>query len=367
MHVHSTRVSASSSVSEITAEELAAWLDGEREPPIVVDVREPHEVAAGSIARAWVSPLSAGLDDLVRRLPDGAHVVLVCARGERAKRAQSLIDSRRYASVAVLRGGMAAWEIAGRPSVRDAALDGLDARAFDRQMRLPEVGPHGQAKLARSRVAVVGAGGLGCPVLLYLAAAGVGQLTVVDFDTVAIENLHRQVLYGPGDVGRPKVSAAAAALARLHPHVRVAGHVARFGDDTAHLLEGHDLVVDATDSFGARSAVNRAALAHRIPAVLGAVSRFEGEVLTHLPGSPCYACLHPEPPAPGLSRSCSEEGVLGVVPGIVGLLQANEVLKVLLGIGEPLAGRLLTFDARSARFLTLRLERDAACPACSTA
>ncbi|MFO0643607.1 MAG: ThiF family adenylyltransferase [Polyangiaceae bacterium] len=354
-------------MSEITAEELAAWLRGEGDRPIVVDVREPHEVATGTIADAWVSPLSAGLDDLVRRLPGGAHVVLVCARGERAKRAQSTIDSSLYASIRVLRGGMATWEAEGHPVARDAALDGLDARAFDRQMRLPEVGPHGQAKLARARVAVVGAGGLGCPVLLYLAAAGVGHLTVVDFDTVAIENLHRQILYGPGDVGAPKVSAAAAALARLHPHVHVAGHVARFGDDTAHLLAGHDVVVDATDSFGARSAVNRAALAHRIPAVLGAVSRFEGQVMTHLPGTPCYACLHPEPPAPGLSRSCSEEGVLGVVPGIVGLLQASEVLKVLLGIGEPLTGRLLTFDARSARFLTLRLERDASCPACATA
>ncbi|MBL9108701.1 MAG: ThiF family adenylyltransferase, partial [Myxococcales bacterium] len=236
-------------MSEITAEELAAWLGGEGDRPIVVDVREPHEVATGTIASAWVSPLSAGLDDLVRRLPDGAHVVLVCARGERAKRAQSTIDSSLYASIRVLRGGMATWEAEGHPVARDAALDGLDARAFDRQMRLPEVGPHGQAKLARARVAVVGAGGLGCPVLLYLAAAGVGHLTVIDFDTVAIENLHRQILYGPGDVGTPKVSAAGAALARLHPHVHVAGHVARFGDDTAHLLAGHDVVVDATDSF----------------------------------------------------------------------------------------------------------------------
>jgi molybdopterin/thiamine biosynthesis adenylyltransferase/rhodanese-related sulfurtransferase len=352
-------------VSEITTEELWAWLDGDREPPVVVDVREPHEVAVGAIAQALFAPLSAGVGDLVRRVPDGAHVVLVCARGERARQAQSRIESIRYASVKVLRGGMMAWEAEGRPVARTAELEGLDVRAFDRQMRLAEVGPSGQAKLARARVAVVGAGGLGCPVLLYLAAAGVGELTIVDFDTVAIENLHRQVLYGPGDVGKPKVRAATEALARLHPRTRVAAHVARFGDDNAHLLAGHDVVVDATDSFGARTAVNRAALAHRIPAVLGAVSRFEGQVLTHLPGSPCYACLHPEPPGAGLSRSCAEEGVLGVVPGIVGLLQANEVLKVLLGIGEPLAGRLLTFDARSARFLTLHLERDARCPACA--
>jgi rhodanese-related sulfurtransferase len=224
-------------VSEISTEELWAWLDGDREPPVVVDVREPHEVAVGAIAQALLAPLSAGVGDLVRRVPDGAHVVLVCARGERARQAQSRIESIRYASVKVLRGGMMAWE---------AEATGTD-----------------------------------------------------DGDACA------------------------------------------------------------------RTAVNHAALAHRIPAVLGAVSRFEGQVLTHLPGSPCYACLHPEPPGAGLSRSCAEEGVLGVVPGIVGLLQANEVLKVLLGIGEPLAGRLLTFDARSARFLTLHLERDARCPACA--
>ena len=192
-----------------------------------------------------------------------------------------------------------------------------------------------------------------------------GHLTLVDHDEVALHNLHRQVLYGTSDVGRKKVLAAKDALLRRAPDLHVETHTERLTDtNAAGLLGGHDVLVDATDNYAARSALNRASCMLSIPAIIGAVSRFDGEVLTVVPGSACYACLHPAPPGQGLGRTCAEEGVLGVVPGLVGLLQANEVLKLVLGYGSPLVGRLLVMDARATSFRSLALDRDPSCPVC---
>ncbi|MFA5120180.1 ThiF family adenylyltransferase [Zavarzinia sp.] len=244
--------------------------------------------------------------------------------------------------------------------------DQLDRYA--RHLILREVGGAGQARLLASRVLIVGAGGLGAPVALYLAAAGVGTLGIVDADTVALSNLQRQVLYRTEDVGRPKVEAAREALARLDPGIRVEAHALHLEDASARaMVDNYDLILDGTDNFATRHAVNRACVAAGKPLVSGAVAQFEGQVATfkgHLPGDhPCYHCFVPE--GTQAAANCAAQGILGAVTGVVGSLMAVEALKELLGIGDGLAGRLVLYDALSARFRTLRLHRDPACPVCS--
>ncbi len=250
-----------------------------------------------------------------------------------------------------------------------APLSPDELARYGRQLLLPPVGVDGQRRLKAARVLVVGAGGLGSPAALYLAAAGVGALGLVDHDRVDASNLHRQVLYGTADVGRPKLDAAARRLRDLNPHVAVEPHPARLTAANARaLVAGHDVVVDGTDNFAARYAVNDACAALGVPNVYGSVHRFEGQVSVFaVPGGPCYRCLYPAPPPEGTVPSCAEGGVLGVLPGLVGMLQATETLKLLLGLGEPLVGRLLVVDALAARFLPVAVARDPACPACGDA
>jgi adenylyltransferase/sulfurtransferase len=237
---------------------------------------------------------------------------------------------------------------------------------YARHLLLPEVGLEGQRRLKAARVLCVGAGGLGSPVALYLAAAGIGTLSVVDPDAVEVTNLQRQVLHATPDVGRPKVESAAARLRALNPHVEVRPIPERLGAGNAlGLLRGHDVVVDGTDNFATRYVLNDAALTLGLPVVHGSVYRFEGQASVFgAPGGPCYRCLHPEPPPAGLVPSCAEGGVLGVLPGLLGTIQAAETLKLVLGRGETLAGRLLVVDALAMRFREVRLRRDPACPSC---
>ncbi|MGH9464923.1 MAG: molybdopterin-synthase adenylyltransferase MoeB [Thermoanaerobaculia bacterium] len=251
---------------------------------------------------------------------------------------------------------------AGHPSLSPSEL----AR-YGRQLVLPEVGRPGQERLKGARVLLVGAGGLGSPVALYLAAAGVGRLTLVDGDRVERSNLHRQILYGESDVGRPKLEAAAARLREANPHVEVRPVAERFtAANAAALVADHDVVVDGTDNFTARYLVNDACVLAGKPNVFGSVLRFEGQVSVFWsPRGPCYRCLFPEPPPAGLVPSCAEAGVLGALPGIVGALQANEALKLVLGVGEPLVGRFLVFDALALRFREVALPRSPSCPICS--
>lgn len=259
------------------------------------------------------------------------------------------------------------------PSTRPAraALPDLGAeelQRYGRHLVLPEVGPEGQRRLKGARVLLVGAGGLGSPVALYLAAAGVGHLGVVEFDAVDRSNLQRQVLYGTGDVGRPKLEAARERLGQVNPNVRVEGHAARLDRGNAlELVRDHHLVVDGTDNFATRYLVNDACVLTGRPNVYGSVFRFEGQASVFgAPGGPCYRCLFPEPPPPGSVPSCAEGGVLGVLPGLVGLVQATEALKLLLGAGEPLVGRLLLVDALAMRFREVKVRPDPRCPACGT-
>jgi sulfur-carrier protein adenylyltransferase/sulfurtransferase len=241
-----------------------------------------------------------------------------------------------------------------------------ERRRFARHLVLPEVGEAGQRRLRDASVLLVGAGGLGSPVALYLAAAGVGRIGLVDFDRVSLDNLQRQVLYGTADLGRPKVDAARERLAAMDPAVRVETLDARLTAASAlEVLRGWDVVVDGADNFPARYLVNDACVMLGIPDVHGSVHRFEGQVSVFAaPGGPCYRCLHPVPPPAGLVPSCAEGGVLGVLPGVIGTVQAAETLKLLLGAGEPLVGRVLLFDALAMRFRELALARDPACPRC---
>ncbi|HGY09865.1 MAG TPA: molybdopterin-synthase adenylyltransferase MoeB [Oceanithermus profundus] len=237
---------------------------------------------------------------------------------------------------------------------------------YARHMILPEVGPEGQARLKAASVLVVGAGGLGSPLLMYLAAAGVGRIGIVEDDVVDLSNLQRQVLYGTADVGRPKAEAAAERLAALNPHVRVEAHPHRLTSENAlELFGSYDVIVDASDNFPTRYLVNDAAVLTDKPLVYGAIHRFDGQVsVFHHQGGPCYRCLFPKPPKPGSVPSCAQAGVFGVLPGVVGSLMATEVLKLLLGIGRPLSGRLLLYDGLEAEFRELKVARDPACPVC---
>lgn len=239
---------------------------------------------------------------------------------------------------------------------------------YGRHLSLGEVGLAGQERIRAARVAVVGLGGLGSPVVQYLAAAGIGQLGLIDGDRVELSNLQRQVLYGVEDVGRPKVDAAADRVARLNPNVRADRFAARLDSTNAlEILAGYDIVVDGTDNFPTRYLVNDACSILRRPSVHGSVLRFEGRLTVFAAdGAPCYRCLYPEPPPPGSVPDCEDAGVLGVLPGLIGLLQATEVLKLACGIGDSMAGRMLLVDARGPRFHTMQLQRDPACPACGT-
>jgi adenylyltransferase/sulfurtransferase len=246
-------------------------------------------------------------------------------------------------------------------------LSPAELRRYGRHLVIPEVGVEGQERLKRSRVLLVGAGGLGSPLALYLAAAGIGRLGIVDFDTVDETNLQRQVLYGESDVGRAKLEAAVERLAEINPHCRVEPHPVRLDSSNAlELFADYEVVVDGSDNFPTRYLVNDACVLTGKPDVYGSIFRFEGQVAVFWGAEgPCYRCLFPEPPPPGLVPSCAEGGVLGILPGVIGALQANEAVKLLLGIGEPLVGRLVLFDGLKMRFRQLELKKDSTCPLCS--
>jgi molybdopterin/thiamine biosynthesis adenylyltransferase/rhodanese-related sulfurtransferase len=356
-------------IRELTpAEALARIAAG----AVLVDVRADSERVAG-IARGALGIDRVSLEaDPAQHLPDtAAEIVLICQGGQRSRMAAQALRGQGYANVASVAGGTSAWQAAGLPMVRDAGIDDDFADRYSRHLLLPEVGVQGQQRLAASRVLLVGAGGLGSSAALYLAAAGVGTLRIADDDLVERSNLQRQVVHGDADVGHEKVASAAAAIAALNPRVRVEQVPERItADNVERVLEGVDVVFDGGDNFPVRYLLNDACVKLAKPLVYGAVHRFEGQVAVFDAGrqrgvAPCYRCLFPEPPPPEAAPNCSEAGVLGVLPGVVGMLQATEVLKLLLGIGDPLAGRLLQFDALAMRFRETRLAPDPGCAVCA--
>ena len=341
----------------------------QRAGALLVDVREPDERAAGFPAGSVAVPV----DQLEARIgaiePDRAReIITICASGRRSLHALECLRRLGYASGRTVSGGFTRWMQENLPSAA-GSLDRDFADRYSRHLLLPEVGVAGQQRLAHARVALVGAGGLGAPVALYLAAAGVGTLRLIDDDHVERSNLQRQVVHADARIGLAKVESARIALAALNPTVRIEAIAKRVdAANVEDLLRGHDVVIDGADNFPARYLLSAASLRLGIPLVYGAVHRFSGQVSVFDPrraDSPCYRCLFPQPPSAAEAPNCSEAGVLGVLPGIVGMLQASEALKLLLGIGEPLVGRLLCHDALAGTFRELRLPRDPGCPGCA--
>jgi len=340
----------------------------QRAGALLLDVREDDERAAGAAAGAV--GLARGL--IEERIGDiepnpQREILAICASGRRSLLAAQTLRELGYAHSASVRGGFARWKGEGLP-VEQGSLDADSAERYARHLVLPEIGVTGQRKLSQARVVLIGAGGLGAPASLYLAAAGVGTLTLIDDDHVERSNLQRQVVHADARVGMAKTESARIALNALNPGVRVEAINERIqADNVERLLRGHDVIIDGADNFPARYLLSAASLQLKIPLVYGAVHRFSGQVSVFDPrraDSPCYRCLFPQPPSAAEAPNCSEAGVLGVMPGIVGLLQASETLKLLLGIGEPLVGRLLCHDALAGTFRELRLPRDPECPGC---
>ena len=335
----------------------------------IVDVREREEVMDGYIPDAEMIPrgfLELNIEEDVTMDRD-AEIVLYCAGGNRSALAARDLTFMGYTNVKSLIGGFKGWKDAGYSFDQGGLMSEDDMQRYARHIILPEVGEKGQQKLLKGRVLLVGVGGLGCPTALYLAAAGVGKIGLVDADVVDKSNLQRQVLFGESDVGRPKVEAARDKLLDLNSTLDVVTHYELL---TSHnvfdVMDGYDIIVNGCDNFPTRYLVNDAAVMTSKPVVDGSIFRFEGQATVYVPGEgPCYRCLYPAPPPPGEVPSCAEGGVLGVLPGTVGLMQATEVVKMILGEGKSLVGRVLLYDAMEMKFRELKLRKDPECPVCS--
>jgi len=350
-------------ISEIDARTAQA-LDG----AAWVDVREADEWQEGHLPGAVHVPrgnLESRIENVV---PDKTQpVVLYCASAARSAFAAKTLEELGYTDVHSLAGGFTDWKRNGLEIVLPRTLSPEKRTRYSRHLLIPEIGEEGQLRLLDSRVLLIGAGGLGSPASLYLAAAGVGTLGIIDADIVDETNLQRQIAHSLDTLGTPKVESAKRTINALNPDVDVVTYRERLTSENIDriLADGWDLILDGADNFPTRYLVNDASVWHRLPVVHGSIYRFEGQVTVFKPfEGPCYRCLFPEPPPPELAPSCSEGGVLGVLPGIIGSLQTNEAIKLVAGIGDPLVGRLLLFDALSTEFNEVRIERNPECPVC---
>jgi molybdopterin/thiamine biosynthesis adenylyltransferase/rhodanese-related sulfurtransferase len=332
-----------------------------------LDVRELDEWEQGMVPGAVFIPRGHLESQVESRLTNrDAPIVVYCAGGVRSAFAAETLQNLGYHDVVSMAGGFGRWKNEGRPWITPAVLTPEQRNRYHRHILLPEVGEAGQQKLLESKVLLLGAGGLGSPAALYLAAAGVGTLGIVDMDVVDASNLQRQILHNVDRIGDRKVDSAKKTLTQLNPDVDVVTYDVRLGaDNVLDIIDGYDVIVDGADNFPVRYLLNDASLLKRIPVVHGSIFRFEGQVTVFDPyNGPCYRCLLPEPPPPELAPSCAEAGVLGVLPGIVGSVQALEAIKLVLDLGDPLRGRLLAYDALEQSFRTFKVRRDPKCPAC---
>jgi molybdopterin/thiamine biosynthesis adenylyltransferase/rhodanese-related sulfurtransferase len=351
-------------VLEVDAERACELL-GSDDPPALVDIREEYELQSGTIAGSEHIPMAevgARLDPERDR-----RIVLYCAHGNRSLRLAKAMHEHGFEDVVSLAGGITAWAGAGFPVEAPGGLDEAQRVRYSRHVLIPEIGVAGQQRLLAANVLVVGAGGLGSPAALYLAAAGIGRLGIVDDDAVDESNLQRQVLHSTAALGEPKVESAEQRVRGLNPDVEVVAYRERLSPDTIDRIldEGWEVIVDGADNFPTRYLLNDASVWHGIPVVHGSIFRFEGQATVFSPGTgPCYRCLFPQPPPPELAPSCAEGGVLGVLPGVIGSIQGSEALKLVLGIGEPLIGRLLLYDALAGSFDEVSVRRDPNCPVC---
>jgi molybdopterin/thiamine biosynthesis adenylyltransferase/rhodanese-related sulfurtransferase len=354
---------AKSEITEI--DPLAASADLGR--ALFLDVREADEYAQGAVPGALHIPRGMLELQVEGRVPDkDRKIVVYCAGGTRSALAAQALGQLGYSDVASMAGGFNAWKDEGREWVVPRTLDADQRNRYQRHLLLPEVGEAGQQKLLESKVLLLGAGGLGSPAALYLAAAGVGTIGIVDMDVVDASNLQRQILHNLDRIGERKVDSAKKTITAMNPDVDVVTYDVRLGaGNVLDIIDSYEVIVDGTDNFPTRYLVNDASLLKKVPVVHGSIFRFEGQATVFYPyEGPCYRCLVPEPPPAELAPSCAEAGVLGVLPGIIGSIQAVETIKLLLGIGDPLVGRLLAYDALEQSFRTFKIRRDPQCPAC---
>jgi sulfur-carrier protein adenylyltransferase/sulfurtransferase len=358
-------MATSSETPTLSLREAADLLGGDA---LFLDVREQGEWDLGHVPDAVHIPLGLLEDRVAGELPDRSReVVVYCAQGRRSLAALATLRALGYDRSRHLIDGFVEWEKSGLPVVVPSTLEPDQRLRYSRHLLIPELGEPGQRRLLEARVLLIGAGGLGSPASLYLAAAGVGTLGIVDDDVVDESNLQRQIAHSTHRLGDPKVESARDTLTALNPDVQVKTFQERLSSENIDriLAQGWDVIVDGADNFPTRYLVNDASVWHGIPVVHGSIYRFEGQATVFQPGEgPCYRCLFPTPPPPELAPSCAEGGVLGVLPGVIGSLQANEAIKLVAGIGEPLVGRLLLFDALSATFTEVALRRDPDCPVC---
>ena len=356
------------SVRFITLEELKERLE-KKQVTHLVDVREQNEFRQGFIPGAVHVPRGFLEMQIESKIPNKSDEIIVyCAGGTRSAFAAATLAGLGYTNVISANPGFGRWKDVGYPWEAPVALTEAQRDRYSRHLLLPEVGEKGQVKLLESKVLLLGAGGLGSPAALYLAAAGVGTIGLVDADTVDTSNLQRQIIHASSRVGMPKVESAEIAIHDLNPDVKVVAFKSRLNSENVDEIfgQGWDAVVDGCDNFPTRYLVNDASLKHNIPVVHGSIFRFDGMVSTFLPfDGPCYRCLYPEPPPPHLAPSCAEAGVLGILPGIIGTLQATEAVKLILGQGDSLSGRLLQYDSLAMKFREFKLRKDKHCPACS--
>jgi molybdopterin/thiamine biosynthesis adenylyltransferase/rhodanese-related sulfurtransferase len=353
-------------VRAIVAERKGKPGDGNGAGPLIIDVREKEEWMEGFIPGAHWIPRGFLEQRIEDQVPEkNAAVVLYCAGGTRSALAADSLAALGYSNVQSLAGGFSAWKRAGQAFDRPFVMTPDQNLRYARHTMLPEVGEDGQVALLKSRVLCLGAGGLGSPAAYYLAAAGVGTLGMIDDDVVDASNLQRQILHATDRIGTPKVESAARTLTGLNPDVKVVPYRTRLSSENVmEILADYDVIVDGVDNFPTRYLLNDASLKLNKPVIHASIYRFEGQLTTFIPGQGCYRCLYPNPPPPDMAPSCQEAGVLGVLPGVVGVLQATETIKVILGIGKTLSGRLLMYDALATKFRELKLRRDPNCPTC---
>jgi len=354
---------ARAEIVEIDPHDVAARLDYFT----LLDVREPDEYEQGALPGAIHVPRGQLEFSIEGRLSNkGAPIAVYCAGGTRSAFAAKTLQDLGYRDVVSITGGFNKWKDDGLVWTTPRAMTSDQRIRYHRHLLLPEVGEAGQTKLLDSKVLLLGAGGLGSPAALYLAAAGIGTIGIIDMDVVDASNLQRQILHTLDRVGMRKVDSARAALTAMNPDVKVLTYDTRLSaDNILDIFDGYDVIVDGTDNFPTRYLVNDAALLKRIPVVHGSIFRFEGQATVFNPYvGPCYRCMIPEPPPAELAPSCAEAGVLGVLCGIIGSIQAVETIKMLLELGDPLVGRLLTYDALEQSFRTFKVRRDPSCPAC---
>jgi sulfur-carrier protein adenylyltransferase/sulfurtransferase len=354
-------------IKQVTLDEMKRRLDA-KEGYTFVDVREKDETKNGFIPGAVLLPRGFLEMQAEAKLPDkNAKLVVYCAGGTRSAFAAKVLQEMGYGHVESANPGFIRWKDMAYPVDVPAQLTPAQMERYSRHLMLPEVGDKGQEKLLKSRVLLLGAGGLGSPAGLYLAAAGIGTIGLVDADVVDHSNLQRQVLHGTDRVGMLKVDSAEKTLKNLNPDVNVMKFQERMNSSNIDRILDHgwDVIVDGVDNFPTRYLLNDASVWRKIPVIHGSIFRFDGQVTTFdSQKGPCYRCLYPEPPPAHLAPSCAEAGVLGVLPGIIGVIQATEAIKLILGQGDPLIGRLLTYDSLKMSFRTLKLRKDKECPVC---